>query len=45
MKQKTSSLSVSEFHQLLERLCASTTSELQQTRVRMEMLRDGEPPG
>jgi hypothetical protein len=44
MKQKASSLSVTEFQQLLERLCASTTTELQQTRARMEVLRD-HPPG
>ena len=45
MKQKKSSLSVNEFTQMLEKLCATTSSELQQTQVRLEMLRDGDPPG
>jgi hypothetical protein len=44
MKHKAPSMSVSEFQQLLERLCASTTTELQQTRARMDVLRD-QPPG
>lgn len=44
MKHHASSMSVTEFQQLLERLCASTTTELQETRARMEVLRDN-PPG
>lgn len=45
MKRNTS-LSVSEFHQMVERLCSSSSTELLAARMRMDALRTEQlPPG
>lgn len=45
MKRNTS-LSVAEFHQMLEKLCSQSSEELRAAAMRMEMLRsEQQPPG